>query len=396
MSRLGIIAAGGASRRTGLGEYTTKAALRVGGRTLLQHQIDFLQRSEVDHVVVACQPGHVQLIASALSDEERRMVAFVTADNPTGWAGRVECAAAFVREDDEVILIPCDNIHEGSAIRLLESESGIFTYTRWDRDDVIPTDGPIFARSSGGAWVERPGRDFCGDFFTGYVVSRGRVLLDAFQSVPVSSRGEKEMTALIAALRERGAQPVAYPGRYVDIADLGDLAVVNATWRRESVSDAPEIGAGVILHDVAGAVFLTERDDGLGWVPPGGLVEDGEIFAEAARREVWEEIGVDVPACTLRLLGVYPTRGKSGRPACSVIFYAEIPSQASVRVDPNEVASWRFFNHADVDAIHIPFNLDQAVSDHFAGRELDTRRRTPSIMGLSRSGTRCCCLDAMG
>ncbi|WP_293914844.1 NUDIX domain-containing protein [Deinococcus sp.] len=55
------------------------------------------------------------------------------------------------------------------------------------------------------------------------------------------------------------------------------------------------IGASAVLLDEAGRVLLQRRgDDGL-WGLPGGGLESGETFEQAARRELNEETGLDMP-----------------------------------------------------------------------------------------------------
>ena len=55
------------------------------------------------------------------------------------------------------------------------------------------------------------------------------------------------------------------------------------------------IGASAIVQDERGRVLLQRRsDDGL-WGMPGGGLELGETFEEAARRELSEETGLDTP-----------------------------------------------------------------------------------------------------
>lgn len=73
-----------------------------------------------------------------------------------------------------------------------------------------------------------------------------------------------------------------------------------------------------VLLDPAGRVLLARRANvsyGVGlWGLPGGHVERGEGLAEAAAREVWEEVGVQVDPCALRPLGVsrYDLEGVTG------------------------------------------------------------------------------------
>ena len=52
----------------------------------------------------------------------------------------------------------------------------------------------------------------------------------------------------------------------------------------------------VALFDIDGRVLLGKHSDRNIWVLPGGLIEPGEVPADAAVREVWEEtsLGVEI------------------------------------------------------------------------------------------------------
>jgi 8-oxo-dGTP pyrophosphatase MutT (NUDIX family) len=56
------------------------------------------------------------------------------------------------------------------------------------------------------------------------------------------------------------------------------------------------LGAGALIRDAEGRVLLIHQtyQRPLLWLPPGGWVDRGETPQEAARREVWEELGVRV------------------------------------------------------------------------------------------------------
>ena len=59
----------------------------------------------------------------------------------------------------------------------------------------------------------------------------------------------------------------------------------------------PLVGVGGFIHDEGGKVLMIKRkfEPNKGrWSLPGGLVEVGETLEEAARREVREEVGIDV------------------------------------------------------------------------------------------------------
>jgi 8-oxo-dGTP diphosphatase len=56
----------------------------------------------------------------------------------------------------------------------------------------------------------------------------------------------------------------------------------------------PRTAAGVLFRDAAGRVLLVKPSYKDGWDIPGGYVEPGESPKHAARREVSEELGIDV------------------------------------------------------------------------------------------------------
>ena len=59
------------------------------------------------------------------------------------------------------------------------------------------------------------------------------------------------------------------------------------------------VAAGAIVRDMAGRVLLHRRSDDGQWSIPGGALNLGESFEEAARREVLEETGLTLGALTL-------------------------------------------------------------------------------------------------
>ncbi|MHA4779140.1 NUDIX hydrolase [Streptomyces sp. MSC1_001] len=58
-------------------------------------------------------------------------------------------------------------------------------------------------------------------------------------------------------------------------------------------------GTSVLVLDGAARVLLVERTDIPGWGLPGGLMEPGESFESAGRREVHEELGLELHELTL-------------------------------------------------------------------------------------------------
>jgi 8-oxo-dGTP pyrophosphatase MutT (NUDIX family) len=66
------------------------------------------------------------------------------------------------------------------------------------------------------------------------------------------------------------------------------------------------VGVGVIIHDESGHILLEKRADCQKWGLVGGKVEPGQSIEATAKREAFEETGLEVQIT--KLLGVYSER----------------------------------------------------------------------------------------
>jgi 8-oxo-dGTP diphosphatase len=104
---------------------------------------------------------------------------------------------------------------------------------------------------------------------------------------PFAVRSRRAVDAILADLEaEFGAFPI------VDWADVNDPDYFDHGV--DIVEAGVHGGAGARVTNASGEVLLI-RESRLPetWVLPGGGHEPGETFPETARREVWEEAGVD-------------------------------------------------------------------------------------------------------
>lgn len=114
-------------------------------------------------------------------------------------------------------------------------------------------------------------------------------------------------------------------------------------WRL--IRNAPCAGVVIVKDD---RVLLSRRAkppfEGY-WEVPGGFVERGEHPTQAARREVLEELGIDV--VLTGLLGIY-LESSSGDEPLQVTVYEATTEATEASPDPTEVSGWAWFTREDL------------------------------------------------
>lgn len=101
----------------------------------------------------------------------------------------------------------------------------------------------------------------------------------------------------------------------------------------------PAVGAAVAMMQ-DGKILLTLRRDFEVWCVPGGAAEEGESIAEAARREVREETGLEVKLT--RLVGVY-SKLNWFRRGVHIFLFAGCVTGGELRMQGEEVLQAKAF-----------------------------------------------------
>ena len=120
--------------------------------------------------------------------------------------------------------------------------------------------------------------------------------------------------------------------------------------------------AGGILADDEGRVLLQLRGDKKTWSIPGGAMELGESTLDTAKREFFEETGIEVEAT--RFLNVYSNFEEvypNGDAVQTVVFIYELAAISSVNIADfhnEETLRLRFFSKEEIE------NLEAVSSKH--------------------------------
>ena len=112
------------------------------------------------------------------------------------------------------------------------------------------------------------------------------------------------------------------------------------------------VGCGVLIENEEGQLLLQKRTDTGQWCVPGGAMEIGETYEEAAKREIREEVGVEVT--DLSLFGLYSGKDRlihypndDEVYSLSVIFHTN-SFIGKISDSDSEVMEHRFFSREDI------------------------------------------------
>lgn len=128
---------------------------------------------------------------------------------------------------------------------------------------------------------------------------------------------------------------------------------------RKDVGHAPLMvtSCGVIIENDKGEILLQRRRDNGCWAILGGAMEIGEKFIEAAKREVYEEAGIEIGELTL--FGIYSGEDRiitypNGDICCGTgIVFKTTMYSGEIQNNTDEAFEHRFF-----DKKSLPYNIN--------------------------------------
>ncbi|MCC3762644.1 NUDIX hydrolase [Glycomyces sp. TRM65418] len=100
--------------------------------------------------------------------------------------------------------------------------------------------------------------------------------------------------------------------------------------------------AGSLFTDSAGRILLVKPNYRDHWLLVGGLLNEGESPEQACRREVKEEIGIDLPPGRLLLVDWTPPSSARPLPLIEFIFEGDTIEPHQVKLDTGELDEHRF------------------------------------------------------
>lgn len=131
------------------------------------------------------------------------------------------------------------------------------------------------------------------------------------------------------------------------------------------------VSAGVLFFDGSGDVLLVRTTYKQDWEIPGGVVESarGETPLHAARREVAEELGLDVPVSRLLTIDAVPLTDEHSAKLAFVFDGGVLDHDVvrRIRFVDAEIAEIRFCGAAEIHRLLVP-RLARRVTSTIAAR----------------------------
>jgi 8-oxo-dGTP diphosphatase len=143
------------------------------------------------------------------------------------------------------------------------------------------------------------------------------------------------------------------------------------------------VAAGVLFFDEADRILLVQPTYKDYWDIPGGYVETGETPAQAAAREVREELGIEATVGPL-LVADWAPHPEEGDKLLFIFDGGSLTAERmnGIRLQADELASYAFRYPAEAAALLIPRlsrRVAAAIDAHHAGRTMYLEYGVPHV-----------------
>jgi 8-oxo-dGTP diphosphatase len=135
--------------------------------------------------------------------------------------------------------------------------------------------------------------------------------------------------------------------------------------------------AAALFTNPAGQVLLVKPNYRDHWSLPGGILEHGEPPHEGCRREVKEELGLDITPGRLLVVGWAGADGVRPRPVVHFVFDGgQLAGDAPIQLQEDELDDYRFVEPADAPR-YLPPVISARVAAAVRGRDTGTTAYLP-------------------
>ena len=135
--------------------------------------------------------------------------------------------------------------------------------------------------------------------------------------------------------------------------------------------------AAALFTSADGRVLLVKPNYRDHWSLPGGILEHGEPPHEGCRREVKEELGLDITPGRLLVVGWAGPHGSRPRPVVHFVFDGGVlADDVPIRLQEEELDEYRFVEPAVLDD-YLPLIISTRVAAALRGRDAGTTAYLP-------------------
>ncbi|PNW57432.1 UNVERIFIED_CONTAM: NUDIX hydrolase [Euhalothece sp. KZN 001] len=129
----------------------------------------------------------------------------------------------------------------------------------------------------------------------------------------------------------------------------------------------PITGATIVPILENGEIVLVRRKDTGEWGLPGGIIDWGEDVSTAAKRELWEETGLEIIEIR-RLVGVYSARDRDPRiHSISILVEADVQGNLAVQ-DNLEISEAKAFSPETLPFGGLAHDHERQLKDFLEGK----------------------------